>query len=470
MQKSVLAIVLTLLSASALCQSATLAERSRQRIISDIVFTYVQNPNLPSSNPSSSSVLNNADIAANQNMTGDFWTNSNNTGSQNLVKALLQTAPDAKTRQLQYLVASILQIQDLRVNVFLFNDKNNSNLTSAASYHADWGIDANVLGANNLLTTPSSSPWVWPHANHRIHNGFAGLLRMGSAFLTDYIDGPETALATILHELTHTQDNSEFSTTFGQYYYGMDNSHFFSELIGNFNAAYVEGIANAFELMYHRYADIYDWLNNNEQLPYELIPSSACGTLPPNSCLDLYLTNTHSVAPAATGTRTAGSTTFTENRYRMRDLPSDVLVHNETVQAYIFYAYMRYLSVTALVNDIKAVRTQTNGTYGFPHVFGEMIKTGNNYSNRSSTSTTHGQYFPIALLDFYTGFKLNSKATLNLCLRTTNADTWTVNISDYWTPRHRDRLVNMLNNNSNRFTIPLLYDVAIHFNVRSPRE
>jgi hypothetical protein len=281
--------------------------------------------------------------------------------------------------------------------------------------------------------------------------------------------GTETAMATILHELTHTQDNSEFSTTFGQYYYGRDNSHFFSELIGNYNAAYVEGIANAFELMYHRYADMYDWLNTNTTLPYELIPTSACGALPANSCLDVYLTNTHSVAAASTRTRTSGSTSFTENSYQIRDLPSEVLVHNETVQAYVFYAFMRYFSTMALVNDIKAVRTQTNGTYGFPHVFGEMIKTGNNYHNRSGTGATHGQYFPLALLDFYTGFKLNSQATLDLCLRTTQSSSWTVDISDYWTPRNRGGLITKFNNNSNNFNIPLVYDMAIHFNVRSPR-
>lgn len=466
--KTALQVFLMLLTSSAFGQDAALAERSRQRIISDLVFTYVQNPELPASNPSSSTVLPNADIAANT-MNGHFWTNTNNTGSQNLVKALLQTATDAKTRQLQYLVASILKINDLRVNVYLFNDRNNSNLTSAASYHADWGISAGVIGPNSQLTTASSSPWVWPHAMHSVNNGFAGYLNMGSAFLTDFIAGPDDAMATILHELTHTQDNSEFSTTFGAYYYGRDDSHSLDELFGNFNAAYVEGIANAFALMYHRGTDIYSWLNNNQQLPYEVIPASACAGLPVNSCLDTYLTTTHTVAAASTNTGTHGSTTYTINNYRMRDCPSDVLVHNEIVQGYIFYAFMRYFSVTSLVDDIKAVKTQTNGTYGFPHVFGEMVKTGNNYSNSGATGPTKGQYFPLALLDFYTGFKLASQPTLDLCLRTTTSGTWTVNISDYWTARNRGGLVTLHNNISNQYTIPLVYDMAIHFNVRSPR-
>jgi hypothetical protein len=469
MKKIGLQVFIILISTGAFCQSSTLAERARQRIISDLVFTYVQNPHLPASNPNSSEILNNADIAANQNMTGDFWTNANNAGSQNLVRTLLQPAQDQQARKLQYLVAAILQIQELRVNVFLFNDWNNPNLPTDTSYHSDWGISPGVTAGNNLLNTSSTSPWVWPHANHHIHNGFAGLLRMGGAFLSDYIEGQENAMATILHELTHTQDNSEFSTTFGSYYYGRDDSHFFSELIGNFNAAYVEGIANAFELLYHRYADIYDWLNTNRTLSYELIDSVDCGTLPPNSCLDMYLRTTHGVLPALTGTRINGSTTFNEHEYRIRDCPSDVLVHNETVQAYVFYAFMRYFSVMALVNDLKSVRAQTNNTYGFPHVFGEMIDTGNNYNNRSSASTTHGQYFPIALLDFYTGFTLNDKATLDRCLRTTQSDNWTVNISDYWANRNRGGIINMFNNNSNTFNIPLVYDMAIHFNVRSPR-
>jgi hypothetical protein len=66
MSRLILQLILGLISVSAFSQSATLAERSRQRIISDLVFTYVQNPKLPASNVNSSSILNKADRGANR--------------------------------------------------------------------------------------------------------------------------------------------------------------------------------------------------------------------------------------------------------------------------------------------------------------------------------------------------------------------------------------------------------------------
>jgi hypothetical protein len=451
-----------------MAQTADIAEQSRQRIISDLVFIYVDKPQLPMSDATASTTLVNSDIAANTNMTGAFWTNANNSGSQDLVKLLLQPATNQNTRILQYLVATILQIQEKRVKVFLFNDKNNSSLTT---YHASWSIDSGVYGSNEHLTVATPNPWVWPHAMHQPQGEFAGYISMGSAFLTDYIEGKEEAIATILHELTHTQDNAQFATVYSAMAYGMDGGHNFNELLSNFYAAYTEGIANSFSMMYlfSQNLNVYRWLRENSRLNYERMPSWACVNFPPNSCLDVYLRNSHSVEPDTSIATPAQGTTqaYTRDFYRIRNLPSDVLTQNEAIQASVFYTYMRYFSVAALANSLKQAIPLTRDNYGFAYIFEEMVKNAHT-AGQASATPANAEYFPIAVLDYMTGFKLSNEAIMNLCLRTRNTSNWTMDVSDYWTDQHRGRILQRHNDTySNSYSVHLLFDIAVQYNIRS---
>lgn len=463
----VLCCAVLLITCTSICaQDPNVLEQARQRIISDLVFIYVDKPQLPSSNATASTTLNNADIAENRNLTGEFWTNTNNQGSQDLVKRLLQPPADEKGRILQYLVATLLQIQEKRVKVFLFNDKNNTSLTS---YHPTWSIDPPVYGDNEFLTNPTPNPWVWPHAMHQIQGEFAGYISMGSAFLTDYIDGKEQAIATIIHELTHTQDNAQFATRFVMLPYGMDGSHNPNEILANFYAAYTEGIANAFSLMYLFSNDlnVFKWLRENSMLHYECTPSWACQNLPANCCIDVYLRTSHSLEPAmsqmieASGSQQA----FTRNFYNIRDLPSDVLIHNEGIQSNVFYVFMRYFSVPALVQCLKRSRTVTRGNYGFAYIFEEMVTTAGSFYAQGAQASAH--LYPIAILDFMTGFKLSDETVLNRCLRTRNTSNWSTSVSEYWSTQHRGHIMDLHGNTSGSFPASLMFDIAVHYNVRS---
>jgi hypothetical protein len=411
----------------------------------------------------------NADIAANTNLTGEFWTNTNNSGSQDLVKLLLQPASDQNTRVLQYLVATILQIQGKRVKVFLFNDKNNPSLTT---YHPSWSIDSGVYGNNAHLTVPTPNPWVWPHAMHRIQGEFAGYISMGSAFLTDYIDGKDESIATILHELTHTQDNAQFATVYSVMPYGMDGGHNFSEILSNFYAAYTEGIANSFSMMYlfSSNLNVFSWLRENSRLNYERMPAWACPNFPVNSCIDVYLQNSHSVTPdTSIAVPASGSTqAYTVDFYKILDLPSDVLVQNEAIQASVFYIFMRYSSVAALAHTLRQSRLLTNGNYGFAYIFEEMVDAAKVMQSQASSGPANAEFFPVAVLDFITGFKLSNESVLNKCLRTRNTSNWTTDVSDYWTDQHRGRILEMHNGTySGNFSVHLLFDIAVQYNLRS---
>lgn len=467
MNRPIFCILLTTLFGDAMAQTADIAEQSRQRIISDMVFIYVDKPQLPMTDATASTTLVNADIAANTNMTGAFWTNANNTGSQDLVKLLLQPATDQNSRVLQYLVATILQIQEKRVKVFLFNDRNNPSLTT---YHATWSIDSGVYGDNAHLTVATPNPWVWPHAMHRIQGEFAGYISMGSAFLTDYIEGKDEAMATILHELTHTQDNAQFAVVYGAMPYGMDGSHNYNEILSNYYAAYTEGIANSFSMMYlfSQNLNVYRWLRQNSRLSYERMPTWACANFPQNSCIDVYLKNSHSVDPDTSIAVAADGTTpaYTRDLYRILDLPSDVLIQNEAIQASVFYTFMRYFSVAALANSVKQTRTLTNGNYGFAYMFEELVSSART-SSQAPTSA-NAEFFPLAVLDYMTGFKLSSESVLNLCLRNRNTSNWTIDVTDYWSDPHRGSILQRHNNEySNSYSVHMLFDIAVQYNIRS---
>ena len=435
----------------------------RNKILSKLTFVYVDQPHLPKSNRSASEVLSNSDIANDQELTGNFWTNTNNRGSQDLVKKLLQVPQTRDDSLLQYIVGTVLRIQDKRVKVYLFNDWNNTSLTR---YHPTWGINADVIGDSTQLRNNSSSPWVWPHAMHRIQGEFTGYLCMGSAFLNEFIGGTKSGLSTIIHELVHTQDNAEYVGVFQGVAFGRDGSHRLNELMSNYYLPYSEGMANAFEYRYNIPSTTYfDDLQTNAMYSYETTQSWHCANLPANSCLDQYLLNTHSKSPDTSLVRGSGANAYNIEFYKIRDLPSDVLIQNETVQAYIFYAFMHYFSAQELALKLASLKTQTNRKYGFPIIFEAMVDASVDLTV-SRGQINNSRYFPLAVLDFFTGFKLTDKDVLIRCLRIRNNDSWANNIDDYWTPAQRGWAVDRYQNHySNQLTPALLRDIASHFHI-----
>ncbi len=453
----------------AFSQNATDAETYRKRLLSDLVVIYVDKPHRPISDPTASYILNNQDIADNKNLISTFWTNTtNNDVVQELLKMLFQPTKDitdkAKKREaikLQYYAGRILWIQNKRLKFYIFNDRGNISVLNTNGYHNDWDVNP--------------SGWsIWPHARHQISGSYAGHLKFGTHFFKSM--GLDYSKGTFLHELTHTQDNSSFySSALGPYYYGRNESHFAYELIGNYHASYVEGIANTSKLHVYRFENIYNWMDNNKLLSFEVIPSSACSGLPTNVCLDSYLSSLkpNKVKPASSKSvvytnSNSVSITYTEEKYKIKDLPSDALVHNETVQAYVFYAYASYFGFARYTKDIQDVMKSTKGKYGFPHLFQKIVESAH------AAKPQGGKYFPLAMLDFYTGFKLKDKATLDLCLRTPSTSGWAVKIDDYWTSGVRDKIIALHKRYGEKFSplsthgYPQLRDIALQLKVEEP--
>jgi len=121
---------------------------------------------------------------------------------------------------------------------------------------------------------------------------------------------------------------------------------------------------------------------------------------------------------------------------------------------------MQQFSIAALVRDIKAALNSTKNAYGFPHLFEQMVKSCNQYPD-------NGKHFPIALLDFYTGFKLENKAILNLCLRTRSVADWSVDVDSYWSDTYRGRIKSMFEvQHGKKYGIELLNDIATFYILR----
>ena len=107
--------------------------------------------------------------------------------------------------------------------------------------------------------------------------------------------------------------------------------------------------------------------------------------------------------------------------------------------------------------------------YTFMPLFKELTKAANNYHNRGNPAgtRTHGQFMPVAILDYYTGYKINSKATLEAVLGTTWSATDT-NIDDYFS-RHRSTLTGFRPNATTWHVGNQLSRLSEHLHVRTPR-
>ena len=124
-----------------------------------------------------------------------------------------------------------------------------------------------------------------------------------------------------------------------------------------------------------------------------------------------------------------------------------------------------------LARAARAARTDMadNTKFTFMPLFKKLTDAGMNYHNRRNPAGTHthGQFMPVAILDYYTGYQIPDKATLGRVLGTTwgSSDT---NIDDYFS-RHRSTLMGWRPNNTTWHVGNQLSRLSEHLNVRTPR-
>lgn len=420
---------LFLLTSSVFAQS--LEEKTRQYLREKLVFYYIDNPATAKPADFSSFEINKGDIADNKDITSPLWTNANNIGLKNLLIKMLRASANGGDAKMQRVIRNVLCISDKKVYVFLYNDVPNT------APHSSWIYCKNSSGYGAAHNNAS-----WPCAQQFTDRTLeaSGHIGIGAYFFSPTrpaASGGWSAEAekghVFIHELVHTQVPLVLESSLGSVdMYGNDGGHNFHELLPSRNSAFNEGVATSFALRYHlpAWMSMTTWYNNNEVMNIDNL--TGCGALPPPlHCLQTRLTSA-SVAAEAACTATAAC-------YKLRSIPAPIVMHNETVSANILFQYMQQFgSELMLVRDVKNALTEMNkaSNYTFAPLFKEMVKSGMNYRNPKAAagSTTHGQFLPLAILDYYTGYKVNDKATLASVLSVTWDATYT-NVDDYFSSK-----------------------------------
>jgi len=445
--------------------SQSLEEQNRQYVLEKLVFYYVDNPATAAPVPPaniSSLEINKTDIAANKDIVSPVWTNANNAGLKTLLIKLLRPPANGGDANLQRVVKNVLLISDKKVAVFLYNDISN------VAFHSSWFACADPASSNFAAAHNRAS---WPCAEYSTDRTkvASGQIAIGAYFYSPTRPATDGGYGTVseknhvfIHELVHTQVPLVLESTLSVNMYGTDGNHFLDEMIPSRNSAFNEGIATSFAMQYFIPSGLSmtKWHNDNTTLFVENL--AGCASPPTAQCLQMRLTN---ASVAAEGT----CTTSGASCYKIRNLPPPILLYNENVTANVLFQYMReFGSQMMLVRDIKNALTEMNkaSNYTFAPLFKEMAKSGMNFRNSKAAagSHTHGQLLPVAILDFYTGYKLNNKAALESALGVTWDNTYT-NIEDYFNSK-RNTLIGFRTNPTTWHVGDQLDKFTEHINVK----
>ncbi len=430
----------------------------RDIVLEKLVFFYVDNPGSALPSPATMEI-DKRTVASGGSITSPLWTNPDNAGLKALLQELLLEPARGGNERLQQIVATVLAISSKKVRVYLYHDTGN------ASAHGSMPIYCTNAGA--FSASHGQSSWPCARMYSPPDSTYSGEIGVGAHFFDPAVNAggwqtkQEKGLV-FVHELVHTQTPLVLESTLSGNMYGPDGNHSLWEMIPSNNSAFNEGIANAFAFRYFLPASfsITTALNNNALLQVENIGSCTSATV---HCLQLRLT-TDSISTAAT-------CVANHQCYAIRDVSADVIMHNELISANVLYQIMAQFQSTAmLARATRSAQTAmaSSSNYTFMPLFKELTRQGLNYSNpRNPAGTvTHGEFLPLAILDYYTGYKVRDKAMLERILGTTWAATDT-NIDDYFRS-HRSTLLGFRPNATTWHVGNQLSRLSEHLHVRTP--
>jgi hypothetical protein len=438
----------------------TIEERNRQYVCEKLVFYYIDNPTAAPPADISTLEIDKRTIFNGNNIASPLWTNANNIGLKNLLIKILRPSNNGGDVLLQRTLRDILLIQDKKVKVYLYSD-----FAMIGNAHASWRIYC----TNGSATFPNNR--CWPCANTITTAGFTGHIALGSYYFSssyNVFTDPEK-IGTMVHELTHTQLKLYTEPNMNAAsvdMYGLAG-HFWNELIPSDNSAFNEGIANAFQMRYSMplAMNMISWLNRtNYQVVIDSLFNCSTFTPPtaPSFCVKERLAN-NSVFPIARN--------GTDMYYNLTSIPINSITHCESFSANIFYQYMKLMrSNLWLIQDIKTAMPQIDSRvprYSFVPVFKQMMSSaallGSPGNIMGGQDADNGKYLPIALFDFYSGYKLNNKLNLENALGIT-WDRAYLNIDTYFST-HRATFLGYRANNATWSEV-YLNQFATHIKVR----
>lgn len=397
------------------------AAADRTYILSKLKFYYVANPNTDTTK----SLLTMASSATDARNV--FGGNANMAPLITFLKSLLNDRDHGGDESYQLAFKEILKIRDKVLAVFMYND----------------AVPFNNFAKSNFINCVDAQGYEWPCATNSRTGPYFGKIHIGQHFFGKY--NATDAKFVLLHELTHTQDLSEFPqhafyVNAKWYNYGSDGTHYYEEAIPSMGFAFMEGIANAFAYQFAG-AQTYGpalatWFSPTREIMVEMAtPSPApTGTASP----DIWL---YSQLQAAGVTPISTSAGYA--RYRLNQLPARILIHNEMIIANILLAYMYNISFTRVARALKTYNVGPtsvfSGNGNLQTMMTVLCQAGLPESMQAQSFPSCANFpdrkeylLPLAYADYFTSFSATSLTAFNqLFDNGMNADL----IQCYWNNR-----------------------------------
>lgn len=378
------------------------AAADRAYILSKLKFYYVANPNTDTTKSLLSLSSSGTDA---RNV---FGGNASMAPMVTFLKALLNDRSNGGDESFQFAFKEILKIRDKVLAVFMYND--------AAPF--------NNFAKNTFINCVDAAGYQWPCATNSRTGPYFGKIHIGQHFF-----GAQSAVNAkfvLLHELTHTQDMSDFPqhpffVNGRWYHYGSDGTHYYEEAVPSMGFAFMEGIANAFAYQFggaQSYGPaLATWFSPTREILVEMATPSPAPTAGASSDIWLY---TQLTAAGVTPISTSGGYA----RYRLNQLPARFLVHNEMIIANILLAYMYNISFTRVA---KALRTYNvgptsvfSGRGNLQTMMTVLCQAGLPESMQAQSFPSCADFpdrkeylLPLAYADYFTGFSSTSLSAFN---------------------------------------------------------
>jgi len=408
-------VIVSLILVCLMTAGGSFAQNATQRyLIEHLRIYYIAQPNAATG---SQELLDNQQIFAG-NESGPFWSNSQMSHAQTLVRGLLKEQEQGGDQSLQYFTTSIARILNKKVKILLYNDT-----AAPLNAHAEANFDP----------CPDRNNYVWPcarsyKANESASRHWAGYMHMGAKNMNDR--GIAWTKATFLHELVHTQDQSEnrahvfYSFTADQWYhYGADRAHrvlvdtahnpIYTEAVPSIVSAYKEGIANTISLLYDRQEAMrfFQWFATNGRMMVEVTNDPAATDIPQEAWLYNVLQN----AGLGNGSNIPGRSSY--RAYRVRSLTPRFIVHNEFIQALIFSKYVEHINLTRFINAIKQANRHLSRSTAptvavlFRELCDAGLENGETFESVSAQSHDRPKRYllPLAYADYFTSYGATTK-------------------------------------------------------------
>jgi hypothetical protein len=400
----------------------------RDYIISKMRVFYVANPN--AATPSLAQISPNT-IISSQNIFGTTG-NSNMDRCVEFLKQLFSPVAQGGMPQLQRYTANIIRLNGKIINMYLFNDYS-TNITPAAET------------ALNLCVSASRS--VWPCAYHirgnRMADTVSGWIKMGEQYFRD--NGITVGRRTFLHELMHTQDPSDrrehiwYSSAAAQSFsYGSDNVHYFVELTPNITATYQEGIANTFTYLYSNIEkrETLNWFAENGEAIVEV---SRPAHIAASNWLYSQISSVNPPGAGRTPTSPRYNASIVSNYkiYRLAELPSRIILHNEKIMGIIAAEFSEKVGFSKFITALRHTNRDVTNVSTSPlarlieNFCTEALPAGLTVQDVTAVSRAEMPYlYPLALVDYFTYYRTQTKAEYRALFENLLPEVW---VDLYWT-------------------------------------